>query len=416
MERIEGPARILICGINYWPESTGIAPYTTQMAEGLAERGHDVRVSVGVPHYPQWRRWNAWAEKQPLSERADEMAVRVRRHWHPVPKEGRLLPRLMMELHFGLSASFSILRSRRRDDLLIAVSPAMISSLIVLFMNRLFKKSRSAVWVQDIYSNAASEVGAIGSLATRAVRSLEGVMMRTADMVYVIDPRFVDVVAQFGVRPGAVRVLRNWGHLGKPDSRLVEEFRGKLSVDNSRKIVLHTGNMGKKQALDLVIEAARLADEGQSKVHFVLVGDGSERKKLEEMSVGIERVSILNPVENEAYASLLAASDVLLVNEAKGMRETALPSKLTAYFKAAKPVLGATETGSITHDMLQRSGAAVIVPPGSPEEILSGAERLLADPVQLGVLSSAGSDFSNRASGLADALNVVELALKSKAR
>jgi hypothetical protein len=41
--------KIKIVGINYFPELTGIAPYTTGMAEGLAAYGHNVNVVTGLP-------------------------------------------------------------------------------------------------------------------------------------------------------------------------------------------------------------------------------------------------------------------------------------------------------------------------------------------------------------------------------
>src|SRR4051794_31628415 len=46
---------VLVIGINYWPEVTGIGPYTTAMAEELVRCGSIVTVLAGVPHYPSWR-------------------------------------------------------------------------------------------------------------------------------------------------------------------------------------------------------------------------------------------------------------------------------------------------------------------------------------------------------------------------
>jgi colanic acid biosynthesis glycosyl transferase WcaI len=48
--------RVAILGISYAPEPTGIAPYTGGLARALSERGHDVQVLTGYPHYPQWKR------------------------------------------------------------------------------------------------------------------------------------------------------------------------------------------------------------------------------------------------------------------------------------------------------------------------------------------------------------------------
>jgi colanic acid biosynthesis glycosyl transferase WcaI len=47
--------RIAVVGINYAPETSGIAPYTTEMCEFLASAGAEVTVLTGIPHYPEWR-------------------------------------------------------------------------------------------------------------------------------------------------------------------------------------------------------------------------------------------------------------------------------------------------------------------------------------------------------------------------
>src|SRR6266481_461044 len=47
--------RILIYGINFHPEPTGVGKYTGEMAEWLAARGHAVRVVTAPPHYPHWK-------------------------------------------------------------------------------------------------------------------------------------------------------------------------------------------------------------------------------------------------------------------------------------------------------------------------------------------------------------------------
>ena len=75
--------KVAILGINYAPEPTGIAPYTTRLATGLAERGHDVRVLTGLPHYPQWRRDEA---SSGFRSEEEMHGVLVRRLNHSVPR------------------------------------------------------------------------------------------------------------------------------------------------------------------------------------------------------------------------------------------------------------------------------------------------------------------------------------------
>ena len=47
--------KILVYGINYAPELTGIGRYTADMAASLAAAGHDVRVVCAPPYYPAWQ-------------------------------------------------------------------------------------------------------------------------------------------------------------------------------------------------------------------------------------------------------------------------------------------------------------------------------------------------------------------------
>lgn len=59
--------KILVYGINYSPELTGIGKYTGEMVEWLAAQGHEVRVITAPPYYPQWQvgeNYSAWRYKR----------------------------------------------------------------------------------------------------------------------------------------------------------------------------------------------------------------------------------------------------------------------------------------------------------------------------------------------------------------
>ena len=55
--------RLLILGINFAPEPTGIGKYTGELAQWLARRGHQISVVTTRPYYPEWKRapgWSGW--------------------------------------------------------------------------------------------------------------------------------------------------------------------------------------------------------------------------------------------------------------------------------------------------------------------------------------------------------------------
>lgn len=378
--------KVLILGINYAPEPTGIAPYTTGLAKGLACRGHDVRVLTGCPHYPQWQRDTSGG-----SLRTDEWVdgVRVRRLNHTVPKGPSWTQRLAMEITFGLQ----LLTSTWGDpDVVICVTPPLLASAMAVTRARAARRGLPVgVVVHDLYGRGVTEIGATSARTASLVTRLESATLRSADGVTVIHPGFVtDLIDGLGVDPRKVREIRNWNHVKPPDPAASNAFRRRHRWSADETVVLHAGNMGHKQGLENVIAAAKLADREHRSVRFVLLGDGNQRAALQSAAAGVTRLQFLPPVSEEDFPAALGAADVLLVNERRGVAQMAVPSKLTSYFMSGRPTLAATETSGLTAGEIVDSGAGIRVPADRPDVLLREALRLGADRELARTLGEAG--------------------------
>ena len=186
-------------------------------------------------------------------------------------------------------------------------------------------------------------------------------------------------------------------------------------------VVLHAGAMGHKQDLGNVVAAARLADAQDLPLRFVLLGDGSQRPALEEAAQGVVRIEFRSQVDDETFGRALRAADVLLVNESAGLREMAVPSKLTSYFQTGRPTLAATAPESTTATEINVSGGGLLVPPGQPQELLDGVRRLAAEPERAAEYGRAGQAYcrtvlSEDHALAAYAALVVELADEARTR
>ena len=239
--------------------------------------------------------------------------------------------RIAMEVSFGVQAAFNCWS---RADVVIAASPALISSSIVARFLR-FRSTQPAIgfWVQDIYSKGAEETGQLRGGFAGLLSSFESRTLRAANGVVVIHELFrrqlVDVL---GVQESAVRVIRNWSHLVECSPVDRSAMRARYGWSETDTVVLHTGNMGVKQGLENVVEAARLAQGRNSTVRFVLLGDGNQRAALERSASGLKRIAFIDSVGDREYQEVMRAADVLLVNELVGVAEMSVPSKLTSYF------------------------------------------------------------------------------------
>ena len=381
---------VLILGLNYSPEPTGIAPYTTGLAEGLASRGHRVRVLTSFPHYPYW----SFRADVPSMESSERNGVRLERHRHYVPKTPDSLRRVLFEVAFGCRVT---LRRWGRPDVVLCVSPALISSAVSFTRARFLGRRRPALGlvIQDLYSSGVQETRAGGAQVAGALTWLERSTARAADGVVVIHERFAQqVLKRFALDAQKVTVIRNWTHVDQPLPVDRDDVRRSMKWGADEVVVLHAGAMGAKQGLDNVVEAARLADAQQLPLRFVLLGHGGQRASLEERALGIDRIDILDPLDQTGFAQALAAADVLLVNERPGVKEMAVPSKLTSYFNAGKPVLAATDPDSTTAFELAAAAAGVCVRPGQPEELIAGALLLAADREAAERMGECGREYA----------------------
>ncbi|WP_275092552.1 glycosyltransferase family 4 protein [Sinomonas gamaensis] len=375
-------------GLNYAPEPTGNAPYTTKLAEGLLAQGHQVEVITGYPHYPSWQispGYSGLAAAEMIN------GVKVRRLRHSVPAVPKMLNRLLMELTFGLH---SALRSwGSSHDVVLVVSPGLFSSALAIAKARL-KRVPVAIWIQDLYSRGLEETGG-GALTTKAMKWAEAKILGACGAVTVIHQRFRDyAIEELSVSPSAVGVIRNWTHIRHTDDFDRKAVRERLGWAEDEVIALHAGNMGVKQGLENVVEAARLADAFSSQVRFILLGDGNRREALQTASEGISSLSFLKPFGDKEYTDALRAADVLIVNERPQLREMSVPSKLTSYFATGLPVVAATDPQSATADEIRASGAGMVIDPQRPSALLRAVEHLAANPAEAADLGAAGPSYA----------------------
>jgi glycosyltransferase involved in cell wall biosynthesis len=388
--------RVLVVGLNYAPENTGIACYTTGMARMLAEAGHAVHVITGFPHYPQWRVADGYRGRR--IEETDGPAgnpIRVTRVAHPVPTGGARFARIAMEAVFAAHAA--TVRTET-PDAVIVVSPALLSVAAARWRWKRPGRTALGVVTQDLYGPAMTETATFGGPAAAAAGRVERALLCGADGVAAIHETFRSTLTRLGVAPERISVVRNWSHV-TPIHVTPADVRGvrdHLAWPAGHTIALHAGNMGAKQGLENVVDAARLADRRDLPVTFVIMGDGNQDAALRERARGVQRLRFVSPLPAGEFERTLAAADVLLLNERAGVREMCVPSKLTSYFSAARPVLAATEDTSPAAAEIRAADAGIVLPPARPELLVEAAVALGQDRVGCTRLGRNGRDYALR--------------------
>ncbi|MFN4091458.1 MAG: WcaI family glycosyltransferase [Brevundimonas sp.] len=331
--------RIMIHGMNYAPEFSGVGRYTEEIALHLAELGHKVCVVTAPPHYPAWRVEEGYS----ASSWRRELAKGVEIYRCPIylAKEMRGLKRALASLSFALSSAPVVLWQalRRRPHVVLSVEPTLFGAPFALMAGRLVG-ARLVLQVQDLEVDAAFAMGHLkGRTLATAARHFERVIRRSFDQIITISNRMAERIVANGAKAERVAIVRNWVDVVKirPLNRQ-SAYRSELGLANDAFVALYSGALGAKQGVGLLVEAARNL-MGHENIILVIAGDGPMRGLLEAAAEELPNLTILPFQPEERFGEFLALADVHLMPQEMNAADLMLPSKLGGMLASGKPII-----------------------------------------------------------------------------
>jgi colanic acid biosynthesis glycosyl transferase WcaI len=379
---------VTVVSIYFAPDSTGIAPYTTEYCDFLSDAGMKVDAVVGIPHYPQWHVDPAYRRMLLRHEARGNVGVHRVRHF--VPKHQNVLSRGLYEGSFGVLAAGA---SRRlKPDVVVAVTPNITAVPVAHRIARRLSVPLLVV-VQDLVGLAATQSGIDGGHRfSDMISKIEARWISQASKVAIITEAFRKPLETAGVPAHRIVRLPNHSHI-EMSSEGQQEARLRLGWPLDPAIAVHTGNMGMKQDLGNVLEAARLIAQ-RSDTLIMLVGDGNRREELEKDAAHLDNVRIVPPVDSDLYPSVLAAADVLLINERPSVLDMSMPSKLTSYLTAGRPIVAAVHSDGAAAVEIRACGGGVVIPAGQPLALADALLRLLGQDQERRSLGNAARTYA----------------------
>jgi colanic acid biosynthesis glycosyl transferase WcaI len=392
--------RVIVWGINYAPEKTGIGPYNTGLCEFLAQQGHDVAMLAGFEYYPQWQKNR---EDQGRIYR-DEMrsGVRVHRCWLYVPKNVRALKRIAHELSFIIS-SFCRALLLKRADVYLVVSPPLVLGLAAAVI-AVLKRAPFVFHIQDLQPDAAVCLGMIqaDSWLVRLLYRFESATYARATRVSTISPGILRLLrTQKGIPENKLLYFPNWV---KPPVALPTRgaFRARHGIPENTFIVLYSGNLGVKQGLTVLVDAARIAQAqsatGKPAIRFVIAGTGALR---DEIVAQIEREHLSNvlllPLQpDDAYREMMVDADCCAITQQPGTGALFFPSKLLTSLAFAKPILSIADNDSDLALAVEEGAFGINVTPGSPAAVIAALEQFASSKTSPDEYGSNGRRYVAR--------------------
>lgn len=376
-----GKLNFCLYSLNFSPELTGIGKYNGEMASKLFSHGLDVQAIVAPPYYPEWKINKPY--KSYLYKKEHVNGIGITRCPLYVPGKVTTFKRLLHLSTFSVSSSLALLIKfiKNKPDVIFLVQPTLFCAPATLLFSKLFGV-KTILHIQDFEVDAMFGLGMVSEgKGARFVRRSESWLMKKFDVVSSISHSMLENAERKGVDKSKLLFFPNWADTSfvTPDTD-GSALRKDWGFTETDKIVLYAGNIGQKQGLEVVLEAAKSFEDDKS-VKFVFVGAGAYVDTLQELAnaSNLENV-IFKPLQDwEDVPAMLSMADVHLVVQKKGAADAVLPSKLTNILSAGGHALvtaeASTELGKIEQanpDIYTR------VEPENTKDFIAGLKTVLA--------------------------------------
>lgn len=388
---MDGDMKILLYGVNFYPELTGIGKYTGEMAAWLAKSGHEVHVVTALPYYPEWKiREEFWGNRYTYEVWND---VKIWRAPLWVPGRPSGLKRLVHLASFAIS-SFPLMMQHLfwRPDVVWVVEPPILCAPTALFLARL-TGSRAWLHVQDFEVDAAFALGLLkGGIAQKCVSAVERWLMRRFDKVSTISQSMVTRASAKGVDLDRIAYFPNWIDLAKiVPLTSASSYRAALGISSKTVVALYSGNMGGKQGLEIMGEAARLLTDLPNLL-FVFCGNGAGKSELEQLTKGLPNIRFMNLQPIESLNDLLGLADIHLLPQRADAADLVMPSKLTGMLASGRAIVATASPNTELAGVV--SGCGLITPPGDAHAFAEAIAILANDASRRKALGTTGRKYA----------------------
>jgi glycosyltransferase involved in cell wall biosynthesis len=375
-----GGAPLRVCYFNrsYWPDTGATGQLLTELAEDLVSK-HGIEVTV-VTGYPV-------NSTEPLASRQTRNGVHIVRARGTTFSPRRFAGRATNYVTYFFSALVAALGLPRQDVTIALTDPPIIGLAAIAARPR-----RGVIFFcQDIFPEVAGLLEDFHSPVVNALlERLNRFMVRRAVRIIALgDTMASRLIHGKGADPGKITVIHNWADTSAiVPSEKRNAFAAAHGLD-AKFVVLHAGNIGLSQNLDVVIEAAGLLTTRRDIV-ILFIGDGNRRAALQAAaeSRGLDNVMFLPFQPRDQLRWTYASSDVCLVSLKPGLAGYIVPSKLYPILAAGRPYIAAVESISEVAALTQRHRCGVLVEPGDAAQLADAILRLADQSHERGAMGT----------------------------
>jgi len=275
-------------------------------------------------------------------------------------------------------AATSVLAAFRAGpaDIIMGTTPPIFQAASACFV-AFCRRRPFLLEVRDLWPSFAIDMGILTNPKLIAMsRWLERTLYRRATHLLVNSPAYRDYLISRGVAPDKITLVAN----GVDPSMFCptdtgDQTRRRFALEN-KFVVTYAGALGAANDIGTILKAAaELRDQAQ--IHFLLVGDGKERARLEQQmrELGLNNVTFAGAQPKALMREFLAASNACVATlQNIPMFSTTYPNKVFDYMAAGRPTLLGID--GVIRELIERAQGGIFIPPGNASALAAAVLKL----------------------------------------
>ncbi len=300
--------------------------------------------------------------------------------------------RILSFLSFMFTSIYAGLRAGP-IDIVMGTSPPIfqaVSAWLIAFLRR----RPFLLEVRDLWPEFAIGMGVLTNpVLIKLSRWLESFLYARASHLLVNSPAYRDYLINKGVPSTKVTLIPN----GVDPTMFTPDNDGKSIREafglNGHFVATYAGALGMANDINTVLRAASHL-QNERDIHFLLVGDGKERKNLESLAKELQltNVTFVGSRPKSEMKDFLAASNVCLATlQDIPMFRTTYPNKVFDYMAAGRPIVLAID--GVIREVVEAAEGGVFVPPGDELRLAEALTQLSKNPVRCEAMGSRARSY-----------------------
>ena len=376
-----------VCFFNrsYWPDQAATGQLLTELAQDLVSGyGCDVSVVAGrALHASQSSEAAGEARSEggwPVTREAHEGVSILRANGTRLPRH-KFAGRAANYLTYFASAYAATLQIGPQDVVVSLTDPPIIGLAALSAARRV--GARFVFLCEDVFPEVAALLDDFHNpIVNRTLDRVTRRLVREADAVVTLGERMKRrLVEEKGASADRVHVIHNWADCDAITPGPKDNAFSRAHGLHDKFVLMHSGNVGLSQNLDLLIDAAARL-QSRERLVIAIVGDGARRAPLEEMAVGrgLTNIRFFPYQPKELLHESFATADAFLVSLKPGLEGYIVPSKLYGILAAGRPFVAAVDPSCEVATIATEHACGIVAPPGDPDALVSAIASLCDDP------------------------------------